>query len=53
VHVSVTRAFFEQLGADDKTWIEYPGVYHEVYQETTEVRARALEELCDWLDARS
>ncbi|MFN3242475.1 MAG: lysophospholipase [Planctomycetota bacterium] len=53
VVASVTRTFFEQVAAADKTWIDYPRVFHEVYQETADVRARALADLCDWLDARS
>ena len=50
VVASVTRDFFENAGAEDKTWIDYPGVYHEVYQETAAVRAHALDDLCCWLD---
>ncbi|MCK5942152.1 MAG: lysophospholipase [Planctomycetes bacterium] len=52
VDARVTRAFFDGLGTDDRTWIDYPGVYHEVYQETTDVRDRALTELGDWIAAR-
>lgn len=50
VDAAMTRAFYERLGADDKTWIDYPGAYHEVYQETREARAAALNDLCRWVD---
>lgn len=49
VDAAVTRAFYERVSADDKTWIDYPGAYHEVYQETREARAEALKDLCRWI----
>ena len=48
----MTRRFFEQLGAADRTWIDYPDLYHEVYQELARDRSRALQDLGDWLDGR-
>ena len=52
VDAAVTRRFFEQLGAADRTWIDYPDLYHEVYQEPASDRSRALRDLGDWLDGR-
>ena len=51
VDAATTRAFFEQLGAARKDWVGYPELFHEVYQEAPDGRARALEDLCGWLDA--
>ena len=50
VDATVTRTFFEQLGADDATWLAYPDHYHEVYQETAGGRGDALKDLAAWLD---
>ncbi len=52
VDAAVTRAFFDAAGAEDKTWIDYPGLFHEVYQETEVARGHALHDLTEWLDAR-
>ncbi len=52
VDAGVTRAFFDAAGAADKTWIDYPGLFHEVYQETPVARGHALHDLAEWLDAR-
>ena len=41
----------QQLGAARKDWVGYPELFHEVYQEAPDGRARALEDLCGWLDA--
>ncbi|MEC9047293.1 MAG: lysophospholipase [Planctomycetota bacterium] len=50
VDAAATRAFFERLGAARKEWISYPDLFHEVYQEVAVDRARALDDLCRWLD---
>ena len=50
VDASVTRAFCERLGATDVSWVEYPALFHEVYQEAAAGRGEALADLCRWLD---
>ncbi|MGC6487922.1 MAG: lysophospholipase [Planctomycetota bacterium] len=50
VDAAVTRSFCEHLGAADVTWIDYPGLLHEVYQESLAGRGAPLDDLCDWLD---
>lgn len=41
---------FEAMGADDKTFIDYPGLYHEIFNETE--RERPLGDLRGWIEAR-
>lgn len=48
---TAARAVFELIGSPDKTWIEYPGLYHEIWFELE--RARTVGDLLDWLDQRS
>jgi len=50
VDARVTRYFFERLETKSKRWIEYPFVFHEVYQETVDGQAPAVEDLGDWID---
>ncbi len=50
VDASVTRAFCGRLGAKDVSWVEYPALFHEVYQEAAAGRGEALADLCRWLD---
>jgi len=50
VDASVTRAFCGRLGAKDVSWVEYPALCHEVYQEAAAGRGEALADLCRWLD---
>ena len=50
VDATVTRAFFEDLGAADRSWIGYPERLHEVYQDGAEGACDALADLGAWLD---
>ncbi len=45
-----SAAFFERVAARDKTRREYPGFYHEVFNEIG--REEVLQEVADWLEAR-
>ena len=45
------RAFFESLGAKDKTLHTYPDAYHELFNEVPETRRAALADLSSWLAA--
>ncbi len=45
-----TRSLFERLGSEDKEYKEYPGFYHEIFNETE--RARVLADLVAWLKPR-
>lgn len=45
-----TRRFFEALGAEDKEYKEYPGLYHEIFNEVD--RDRVLADLVAWLKPR-
>lgn len=42
------RAFFERLPTGVGTWREYPGLYHEVYNEREPDRGRVIEDLVAW-----
>ncbi len=44
-----SAAFFERVAARDKVRREYPGLYHEVFNEVE--REQVLQELTDWLEA--
>jgi alpha-beta hydrolase superfamily lysophospholipase len=44
------REVFERLGAQDKTLIEYPDLYHEIYNETH--TKQPLGDLAAWLEER-
>ncbi len=44
-----SAAFFERVAARDKTRHEYPGFYHEVFNEIG--RERVLQDVTDWLEA--
>jgi alpha-beta hydrolase superfamily lysophospholipase len=41
----------EQAGSDDKTFIRYEGLYHEILNEPE--RERVAADIADWLDART
>jgi alpha-beta hydrolase superfamily lysophospholipase len=47
-----SRTFFEQLPKERATLRWYDDMYHEVFNETPALRARALEDLTLWLDAQ-
>lgn len=44
----VSQAFVAQAGAPDKTFKEYPGLYHEIHNEVE--RAQVFADLLAWLD---
>lgn len=41
---------FEQISSSDKTWREYEGYYHEIFNEVE--RERPLRDMINWMDAR-
>lgn len=47
---AAARAFFERISSADKQFIDYPGLYHELWFETE--RERVYADLEAWLDAR-
>jgi alpha-beta hydrolase superfamily lysophospholipase len=47
---SDSQAFFERVGAPDKTFRIYPGLYHEILNETE--RRTVFADILSWLDAR-
>lgn len=51
VSTEATRSFHDSLGASDRTWIEYPHLRHELFNEVE--RAHVLEDLRVWLADRS
>lgn len=53
VHHRATRAVFDQARSPDKTWLEYPGAFHKLFNETAETRDQALRDLAAWLETRS
>lgn len=44
------RRFFDAAGSTDKQWLDYDGLYHEIYNELQ--RDRVLQDLTTWLEAR-
>ena len=50
VSTETTRAFHDCMGASDRTWIEYPNLRHELFNEVE--RERVLEDLGAWLSGR-
>ncbi len=46
--VESTRQIFAALGSEDRQYIEYPGMYHEIWFE--QERARTVGDLLEWLD---
>lgn len=47
----VSRDFVNRAGAVDKTFREYPGLYHEIHNELE--RAQVLQDVRAWLDQRA
>jgi alpha-beta hydrolase superfamily lysophospholipase len=46
-----SQSFYERAASTDKTLQTYPGLYHEIHNETE--RARVLADIVAWLDARA
>jgi alpha-beta hydrolase superfamily lysophospholipase len=51
VDPQTTRAFFDRAGSADKTFKLYPGLYHEIMNETE--REQVLGDIVAWVDKRS
>lgn len=51
VSVQASRSVFEAAGSADKTFNEYPGLYHEVFNEPAADRNKVLDELLTWMDS--
>lgn len=45
--LQASKLFFQAAGAPDKHCIEYPGLYHEIFNECE--REKVLQDLCTWL----
>lgn len=50
VDPAATREFFDQAGSPDKTFKLYPGLYHEIMNETA--RGQVMDDIVAWLKAR-
>ncbi len=50
VPVEGSRELFPLIGSADKTFIEYPGLFHEILNEPE--RNRVLDDIVAWVDAR-
>lgn len=49
VDIQTGRAAFQRIGSPDKTWLEYDGFYHEVFNELE--RERPIRDMINWMDA--
>ena len=49
VNADASERFFGNLKLADKTLHRYPGRYHEIYNETPELRSTVLDDLQMWL----
>ena len=50
VTADASERFFGNLKTAAKTLHRYPGLYHEIYYETSELREPVLNDLRMWLD---
>ncbi len=50
VDAAQARPLFESLGSTDKKYIEYPGMFHEIMNETE--KAKVLGDIREWLEPR-
>ena len=50
VDADASKTFFENLTLDDKTLYLYDGLYHEIYNEPEDQRAKVLSDLETWLE---
>ncbi|MSQ84524.1 MAG: alpha/beta hydrolase [Myxococcales bacterium] len=53
IDAEVTRGFFAKIGGDAAQLAEYPGLYHEIYNEKAVARHQVLADLGDWLQKRT
>jgi alpha-beta hydrolase superfamily lysophospholipase len=49
----VSREWCDRIGSTDKRYVEYPGLFHELFMESEPERTRAMDEAAAWLDAHS
>ncbi len=52
VNAQSSQAFFQHLGAEDKTLHLYDDFFHESYNETSSRKEQALSDLAAWIEAR-
>jgi alpha-beta hydrolase superfamily lysophospholipase len=45
-----SQLFYERAASPDKTYRHYPGMYHEIHNETE--RAQVLRDILNWLNQR-
>jgi alpha-beta hydrolase superfamily lysophospholipase len=50
VNAGASRKFFDRLTVDDRTLFVYDGLYHEIYNEPVDMRAKVLADLETWLE---
>ncbi len=53
VNPSGSKLAYERVGSADKTLIGYDGLRHEMHNEPEPQRARVLDDIANWIDARS
>ena len=51
--VAGSEGVVKRASSSDKTLKIYPGLYHEIFNERPDDRARVLADLCAWLDAHA
>jgi alpha-beta hydrolase superfamily lysophospholipase len=49
VKAEASRRFFDAVTFSDRRWIEYPGYFHEIYNETPDRRGPVFADLASWL----
>jgi alpha-beta hydrolase superfamily lysophospholipase len=52
VNANSSKVFFKNLALSDKTLHVYDGLYHEIYNEPEDQRAKVLDDLESWLEAQ-
>jgi lysophospholipase len=52
VDAKASQAVFDRIGASDKNLTFYPGLFHEIFNETAADRERVLTDLTNWLADR-
>ena len=52
VDSAVSQVIFDRLGASDKNLTVYPGLFHEIFNETESDQQRVLADLTNWLAER-
>ena len=52
VDAKASQAVLDRIGASDKNLTFYPGLFHEIFNETAADRERVLTDLTNWLADR-